>query len=334
MESITKPITESLMDRIKESGRVFVFGIAGDSGSGKTTISRGIKRILGEEMVASFSMDDYHSLDRRQRKERNITPLHPDANHFDLLADHLEALRRGESIDKPVYDHSTGAISGTVPFGPAPVIIVEGLHPLYTERLRSLIDFKIFVDPSRSVKRLWKVRRDVGERGYNPDQVMAEILQREPDYKLYVDIQKIYAEIVIKIQDSWFHPSPLQAEPAIDWYSVRLILPTLDQPVSEVGLTIDLSKILHRSEHEFSIEFQRDDYYGKNVGIMTVDGEIHQSMIGELEKKLGDSLGTYAIISDRRQEYVNAIGLAQLILTWSCVEKLEHLLRAANESSS
>lgn len=334
MESITKPIAESLMDRIKESGRVFIFGIAGDSGSGKTTISRGIKRILGEEMVATFSMDDYHSLDRRQRKERNITPLHPDANHLDLLADHLEALRRGESINKPVYDHSTGAISGTVPFGPAPVIIVEGLHPLYTERLRSLIDFKIFVDPSRSVKRLWKVRRDVGERGYDPAQVMAEILQREPDYKLYVDMQKIYAEIVIKIQDSRFHPSPLQAEPAIDWYSVRLIMQILDHPVSEVGLTIDLSKILHRSEHEFSIEFQRDDYYGKNVGIMTVDGEIHQSMIGELEKKLGDSLGTYAIISDRRQEYVNAIGLAQLILTWNCVEKLEHLLHAGDQLRS
>ena len=319
------------MDRIKESGRVFVFGIAGDSGSGKTTISRGIRRILGEEMVATFSMDDYHSLDRKQRKERNITPLHPAANHLDLLADHLEALRRGECIDKPVYDHSIGAVHGTVPFGPAPVIIVEGLHPLYTERLRSLIDFKIFVDPSRSVKRLWKVRRDVGERGYDPAQVMAEILQREPDYKLYVDIQKIYAEIVIKIQDSRFIQTALQEGPKIDWYSVRLIMQILDQPVSEVDLTIDLSKILHRSEHEFSIEFQRDDYYGKNVGIMTVDGEIHQSMIASLEKKLGDALGTYAVISDRRQEYVNAIGLAQLILTWSCVENLEYLLRARDQ---
>ncbi len=200
---------KSIMERIKESGRVFVFGIAGDSGSGKTTISRGIKRILGEEMVCSFSMDDYHSLDRKARKERNITPLHPEANHLDLLADHLEALRRGEAIAKPVYDHGIGAISGTVPFGPAPVIIVEGLHPFFTPRLRSLIDFKIFVDPSRSVKRLWKVRRDVGERGYQPAQVMAEILQREPDYKLYVDIQKIYAEIVVKIRDSHFHPSLL-----------------------------------------------------------------------------------------------------------------------------
>jgi phosphoribulokinase len=303
-----------------------VFGIAGDSGSGKTTISRGIKRILGEEMVCSFSLDDYHSLDRRQRKERNITPLHPDANHLDLLADHLEALRRKERIDKPVYDHGTGEIAGTVPFGPAPVVIVEGLHPFYTPRLRSLIDFKIFVDPSRSVKRLWKVRRDVGERGYQPSQVMAEILQREPDYKLYVDIQKIYAEIVIKIQDSRFHPPLPETGPKPDWYSVRLIQQMLDQPVSQVDLTIDLSKILRSSEHEFSIEFQRDDYYGKKVGIMTVDGEIHQSMIADLERKVGRSLGTYAAISDRRDQYVNAIGLSQLILTWSCLEKLEHLI--------
>ncbi|MDD3975019.1 MAG: phosphoribulokinase [Methanothrix soehngenii] len=317
----------SLKDRIRESGRVFVFGIAGDSGSGKTTISRGIRRILGEDMVATFSMDDYHSLDRRQRKERNITPLHPDANQFDLLAEHLEALRRNERIDKPVYDHRTGEISGTVPFGPAPVIIVEGLHPLFTERLRSQIDFKIFVDPSRSVKRLWKIRRDVGERGYETGQVMAEILQREPDYKLYVDIQKIYAQIVIKIQDSRFHPSLLDSQSTLDWYSVRLIMEIMEHPVSEVSMNIDLSKILRRSEHEFSIEFQRDDYYGKRVGIMTMDGEIHQSMISDLEKKLGESLGTDGMISDRREEYVNAIGLAQLILTWNCVEKLDYLLQ-------
>ena len=317
----------SLKDRIRESGRVFVFGIAGDSGSGKTTISRGIRRILGEDMVATFSMDDYHSLDRRQRKERNITPLHPDANQFDLLAEHLEALRRNERIDKPVYDHRTGEISGTVPFGPAPVIIVEGLHPLYTERLRSQIDFKIFVDPSRSVKRLWKIRRDVGERGYETGQVMAEILQREPDYKLYVDIQKIYAQIVIKIRDSRFHPSLLDSQSTLDWYSVRLIMEIMEHPVSEVSMNIDLSKILRRSEHEFSIEFQRDDYYGKRVGIMTMDGEIHQSMISDLEKKLGESLGTDGMISDRREEYVNAIGLAQLILTWNCVEKLDYLLQ-------
>lgn len=317
---------KSVMDRIRESGRVFVFGIAGDSGSGKTTISKGIRRILGEEVALSFSMDDYHSLDRKGRAERGITPLHPDANHLELLAEHLEALRRGEGIDKPVYDHSRGEISGTVPFGPAPIVIVEGLHPFFTPRLRSAMDFKIFVDPSRSVKRLWKVRRDVGDRGYRPEQVMAEILQREPDYKLYVDIQKIYAEMVVKIQDTRFHPSLPDSGPVPDWYSVRLIQQMLEQPVSEVDLTIDLSKILRSSEHEFSIEFQRDDYYGKRVGIMTIDGELHQSMISDLEKKLCALTGSTALISDRQHEYVNAIGLSQLILTWYCIEKLGRLV--------
>jgi phosphoribulokinase len=318
---------KSLMDRIIESQRVFVFGIAGDSGSGKTTISRGIRRMLGKEMVASFSMDDYHSLDRSERRARNITPLNPAANHLDLLADHLEALRRGESIEKPVYDHSIGEIEGTKPFRPAPVIIVEGLHPFYTKRLRQAIDFKIFVDPSRQVKRLWKVRRDVGERGYDADQVRDEILQREPDYKLYIDIQKIYAEIVVKIQESKFHPSFWDHASQQDCYSVRLIQEMVDLALPDVDLTINLSRILRTSEHEFSLEFQKDDYYGKKVGIMTIDGIIHQTMIAELEKRLCDTLGTDAVICDRQNDCVNAIGLAQLILTWSCIEKLENLLR-------
>jgi len=317
---------QSLTQRILDSHRVFIFAVAGDSGSGKTTLSSGIGRLLGEENVISFSMDDYHSLDRQQRKEQNITPLNPQANHLDLLADHIETLRAGEQIDKPVYDHSSGQIKGTVPFGPAPVVILEGLHPFYTQRLRQLTDFKIFIDPSRQVKRLWKVRRDVGDRGYKRDDVMREILQREPDYKLYVDIQKIYAEVVVKIRESRFHASLDSDLPKPDWYSVRLIQQMLDQPVPEVNMNIDLSKILLSSEHEFSIEFERDYYYSKKVGITTIDGEIHQSMIGDLEQKLGETLGTYAAISDRHQEYVNAIGFAQLLLTWRCTEKLQHLL--------
>jgi phosphoribulokinase len=324
---------QSLTQRILDSQRVFIFAVAGDSGSGKTTLSSGIGRILGEKNVISFSMDDYHSLDRKQRKDQGITPLNPKANHLELLADHLEALRAGEQIAKPVYDHSTGQIKGTVPFGPAPVVIMEGLHPFYTKRLRQLTDVKIFVDPSRQVKRMWKVRRDVGDRGYRQEDVMREILQREPDYKLYVDIQKIYAEIVVKIQESRFQRSVsslyLEAgQPRPEWYSVRLIQQMLDQPVPEVDLTIDLSKILLSSEHEFSIEFERDYYYAKKVGITTIDGEIHKSMINDLEQKLGEILGTNAAISDRHQEYVNAIGVAQLLLTWRCTEKLQHLLGA------
>jgi phosphoribulokinase len=94
------------------------------------------------------------------------------------------------------------------------------------------------------------------------------MLQRESDYKLYDDIQKIYAEIVIKIHNTRFNQSLIA--PKQELYSVRLIQEILEEPVCRVDLTIDLSKILQTSEHEFSIEFQRDDYYGKKVGMMTI----------------------------------------------------------------
>ena len=92
--------------------RPVMLGIVGDSGSGKTTITRGLVRVLGADQITHFCTDDYHRYDRRQRAERNITPLHPDCNHLDILAQHLGHLRNGERIMKPVYQHTDGT------FGP------------------------------------------------------------------------------------------------------------------------------------------------------------------------------------------------------------------------
>ncbi len=320
-----------LLEKIRDSGRVFVVAVAGDSGSGKTTFTNGIRRLLGENMVTAFSMDDYHSLDRTQRKTLGITPLRPEANRLDLLAEHLSVLRQGRPIEKPVYDHKTGEIRGPVVFKPSPVVIVEGLHPFYTKELRELSDFKIFIDPSRAVKRRWKLRRDVGERGYSPQDVMKEILEREPDYKLYVDIQKIYAEMVIKIQDTRIPPewTEVARGTAREKYSVRIIQHMLDQPLDEVDLTIDLSRLMRLSEREFSIEFQRDDYYGKRVGVMTLDGEFPLTMIEDLERKLCDFLGmpvTSIECAKDRSHYVNATELAQLILIWRFLEKIAYVI--------
>ena len=302
-------------------------GVAGDSGSGKTTLSSGMRRLLGEDMVSSFSLDDYHSLDREERKIEGVTPLNPRANHLDLLAEDLAAIRSGEAIRKPVYDHSTGRITGPVPFRSAPVLIIEGLHPFYTEELRRQTDLKIFVDPSRAVKRRWKVRRDCGDRGYRPEEVMKEILEREPDYKRYVDIQKIYAEVVVKIEDSRL--IPLMTEQPIERYSVRMIQEMVEVPLSEIGLTIDLSTLLRLAEHEFSISFQRDDYYGNRVGAMTIDGELHKSMIEDLEQALCSLTGRpYIPVCDRDGEYVSAIGMAQLIFCWRLLEKMVYLLES------
>ena len=319
----------SLPERLRSSGRVFVVAVAGDSGSGKTTLSRGIRRLLGEDLVSTFSMDDYHSLDREERRVMGITPPNPGANRLDLLAHHLGALRRGEEIDKPVYDHTDGTIKGPVPFRSAPVLIIEGLHPVFTPELRREIDLSIFVDPSRSVKRRWKIKRDCIDRNYEREAVKREILEREADYKIYVDVQKIYAEAVVKIEESRL-PAPLMGETPKDRYSVRLIQEMMEADRSEVELKIDLSAIYRDAEEEFSIAFQRDDYYGKRVSVLTIDGELHSSMIEGLEETLCRIMGSQTPICDRScGGVVTSTGMVQILLCWRLLEKLErHLSRS------
>src|ERR687890_650085 len=85
--------------------RPIVLGVVGDSGAGKTTLTRGLVRVLGDGNVAHLSADDYHRYDRHERAGLGITPLHPDANYLDILTQHLGHLRRGQPVLKPVYNH-------------------------------------------------------------------------------------------------------------------------------------------------------------------------------------------------------------------------------------
>ncbi|MGI8507571.1 MAG: phosphoribulokinase, partial [Solirubrobacteraceae bacterium] len=96
------------------NSRPVILGVVGDSAAGKTTLTRGLVRVLGEEHVAHICTDDYHRYDRRQRAEFGITPLHPDCNYLDIIAQHLAHLRRAEAILKPVYVHHDGTFGAPV----------------------------------------------------------------------------------------------------------------------------------------------------------------------------------------------------------------------------
>jgi ABC-type dipeptide/oligopeptide/nickel transport system ATPase component len=117
-------------------GRSIILGVVGDSAAGKTTLIRGLVRVLGEENVTYVCVDDYHRYDRRQRAERNITPLQPECNHIDIMAQHLAHLRDGEPILKPVYQHTGGTFGPPVRVDPKQFSVVEGLLGYYTEELR------------------------------------------------------------------------------------------------------------------------------------------------------------------------------------------------------
>jgi phosphoribulokinase len=177
--------------------RPILLGIVGDSGTGKTTLTRGLVRILGEQQVTHISADHYHRYDRKQRAEHGLTPLHPDCNYVDILDQHLGHLRAGESIIKPVYRHQDGTFAAAEHVRPAQFTIVEGLLGFHTASMRDKYDVRVFLDPPEDLRRKWKVQRDCSRRGYTTDQVLDELDRREADSEAFIRPQRRYADIAI-----------------------------------------------------------------------------------------------------------------------------------------
>jgi len=177
--------------------RPVILGVVGDSAAGKTTLTRGLVRVLGEEHVAHICTDDYHRYDRKQRAEVGITPLHPDCNHLEIVAQHLAHVRRGEAILKPVYRHQDGTFAAPVYVRPERFTLIEGLLGYYLPEMCEVYDVRVYLNPPESLRRKWKVQRDCSRRGYTTDQVLAELDRREPDSEAFIRPQRRHADLLV-----------------------------------------------------------------------------------------------------------------------------------------
>jgi phosphoribulokinase len=177
--------------------RPVILGVVGDSAAGKTTITRGLVRVLGEDNVAHICTDDYHRYDRKQRAELGITPLQPDCNHLDIIAQHLVHLRHGDPILKPVYRHQDGTFGPPVYVRPERFTVIEGLLGYYLPQMRDIYDVRVYLNPPEDLRRRWKVQRDCSRRGYTTDQVLAELDRREPDSEAFIRPQRRYADMLV-----------------------------------------------------------------------------------------------------------------------------------------
>ncbi|NLA37806.1 MAG: phosphoribulokinase [Methanomicrobiales archaeon] len=303
---------------IAESPYIFIIGVAGDSGSGKTTFTRAIRAIFGRDLVSMITTDDYHRYDRQERKKLGITPLIPEANRFDLLEEHLMALKAGKSINKPVYNHDNGKFDPPVPFNPTKILIVEGLHPFITGRLRDLIDFKLYVDPDPGVKRAWKIKRDVEQRGYDPETVIAEMEERKPDYERYVEPQRKFADAVIRIG---FSKYGREAGENRNVYHVTLCQNEIDRTIRNVDLSIDLFPILSLAQRNFMVEFTTEEVEGRAMGALTFDGELNYTVVRKLERNIEIQTQVRPINLVKNGDYLTAGGIAQLILAWRIINR-------------
>ncbi len=180
--------------------RVLVIGIAGGTGSGKTTLMKNLVERFGPE-VTVLSHDNYYKCrDDMPFEERcKVNYDEPDAMDTSLMVYHLQQLRRGEAIDCPVYDFALHNRSKeTTRVEPRPVIIVEGILIFENEPLRDLMDIKIFVDTDADVRLCRRIKRDVTKRGRTLESVLEQYQATvKPMHEKYVEPSKRYADIVV-----------------------------------------------------------------------------------------------------------------------------------------
>jgi len=231
------------LDRRQPQARsqLVMLAVVGDSASGKTTLTSGLAEAIGEDRCLSICADDYHRYDRTERTYLPFTPLHPDGNYLDILEQHLQLLALGRPVLKPVYDHRTGTFGRPELVEPREFVLVEGLHPLQTKLMRACFDATVFLDPPEEIRRTWKVARDVAQRGYTQDEVMAELERRERESATYIRPQRRHADIVVR-----FAPAVARADPPGTPLTAEVLLrPTIQHPDLTAVLTDDLRSAMH-----------------------------------------------------------------------------------------
>ena len=299
-----------------------LLAIAGDSGTGKTTITAGLVEALGPERITSVGADDYHKYDREERKSLPFTPLHPKCNYIDIMEQHLQHLALGNPILKPIYNHDTGKLDRPEYLEPRDFVIVEGLLPLHTKLSRACFDITVYLDPPEDIRVAWKLGRDTKKRGYTEEQVRAELEKREPESAEFIRPQRAWADIVVR-----FAPIEERGETPKDPLSAYLLLrPTISHP--------DLSKILGDNASEaMHMKLRRDDD-GKPVDSVHIHAHADREDTRKVEEAIWDELGVDMPLPESLgridpETRDDPLALTQLILLYHLIQA-----RGSAEASS
>jgi phosphoribulokinase len=284
--------------------RPVILGIVGDSASGKTTLSKGLVRLLGADVVTHICTDDYHKYDRKQRAERAITPLNPECNYLDIMAAHLKDLHAGSPILKPVYQHHDGTFGPLTYLEPEPFTVVEGLLGYYTEEMRETYDVRVYLDPPESLRRRWKVDRDCAKRGYTTDQVLDDLDRREPDSAAFIRPQRQHADMVVCRTPNADDPFVLDA--------ILTLRDSLPHP--------DLEPFVDGNGGDFTMT------EGKNGDrILNIPGALDRDRAAEIEEAIwdrmhfashlrSDTLGEFTVGNDTHRS--ESLALVQLLILY------------------
>jgi uridine kinase len=179
----------------------FLLGVAGGTGSGKTTVAERLAEVMGPGDVAVMKLDSYYRdrSDLTFDERVTIDYDHPDSFDWPLLLDQIDALLCGRSVQVPIYDFSQHARTPHHELlVPHPIVIVEGILVLWEPSLRQKFDLKVFVDTDADIRFIRRMQRDVAERGRTTDNVIAQYLATvRPGHEGFIEPSKRYADVII-----------------------------------------------------------------------------------------------------------------------------------------
>lgn len=181
--------------------RPIIIGVTGGSGSGKTTVSRAIYNQLHGQSIQIITQDTYYNdqADMTMEQRKAVNYDHPLAFDTDLLVEQLDQLRHNQVIEMPVYDYKAYTrAKETVHVEPQDVIILEGILILDDERLRNLMDIKVYVDTDDDIRIIRRIQRDMEERGRSLDSIIGQYLATvKPMYHQFIEPTKRYADLIV-----------------------------------------------------------------------------------------------------------------------------------------
>lgn len=264
----------------------FTIGIAGDSGSGKSTLLSVFKKMMDDDDLLILEGDGEHKWERGSTQWQTYSHLDADANKLYFQANNLQLLKNGSSIKRRDYDHTTGLFTNEILYNPKKFVVLCGLHSFLLPQNRKNLDLMIFMDIDSNLRKYWKIKRDVTERGHDIPQVIKSISDREKDGIKYIEPQKEYADIRIR----YFDPN-LTSYTNIDYEESVLVELCLKREDMVCGYVQKAIKYLEKISSDISISNNKICFGESDVSEVSIP-------IYAILEKFGISTGNYSLNED------------------------------------
>ncbi|GEM_PF-175616 len=282
-----------------------IIGICGDSGTGKTTLAKSLVDLFGGNKITMIYGDDVHKWERKDDRWKKYTHLNPLGNKIYLNYKQIKQLKNGISINRSHYDHETGKFTKPITIKPKDFIISEGLHTFFINESNDIYELKIYMDPDPSLRLLWKLKRDMKERGYSKKDIIKQLKKRELDVKRFILPQKHYSDVILhyksqkKINFAKIHDNiPIYVE-----VDIKNDIPT-DELIDLLSETNSLKLNINYPDHKF----QR----------LTISGHVNRGFIEKVLNSLDLDYESYEIDKNGIKDGID--GVIQIILLY-CLNK-------------